>query len=197
VIFDRQSTMEPAVFHRGELLSQRRPNRGATSHVGRQRRTSMLSMHVPTTEFDGVPRAWVSGNQVDVRCTAQRWLESAVLQGLITAFGEHSSATQDIEALARWNARTLDTRRDAIPATWTIDAHWAIMNMPRTQTAWRIGLSGQPPSLPRGHLRPSPSQRFDLLGTPTGTDGDNNLLAQRIAQEIHAAVNAATTILHR
>jgi hypothetical protein len=31
----------------------------------------------------------------------------------------------------------------------------------------------------------------ELVGTPTGTDGDTNLLAQWIAQEIHAAVHAA------
>lgn len=37
---------------------------------------------------------------------------------------------------------------------------------------------------------------LELVGTPTGTDGDTNLLAQRIAQEVHAAVNSATTILH-
>jgi hypothetical protein len=51
----------------------------------------------------------------------------------MTAFGEHSSATQDIEALARWNARTLDTRRgaerrDAIPATWTRDQIRALLS---------------------------------------------------------------------
>ena len=39
------------------------------------------------------------------------------------------------------------------------------------------------------------ADHVELVGTPTGTDGDTNLLAQRIAQEIHAAVNAATTIL--
>lgn len=39
------------------------------------------------------------------------------------------------------------------------------------------------------------AEHVELVGTPTGTDGDTNLLAQRIAQEIHAAVNAATTLL--
>ncbi len=39
------------------------------------------------------------------------------------------------------------------------------------------------------------AEHVELVGTPTGTDGDANLLAQRIAQEIHAAVNAATTLL--
>lgn len=39
------------------------------------------------------------------------------------------------------------------------------------------------------------AEHVELVGTPTGTDGDTNLLAQRIAQEVHAAVNAATTIL--
>lgn len=34
-----------------------------------------------------------------------------------------------------------------------------------------------------------------VLGCPTGTDDDTNLLAQRITQEVHAAVNAATAIL--
>ncbi len=40
------------------------------------------------------------------------------------------------------------------------------------------------------------AEHVELVGTPTGTDGDTNLLAQRIAQELHAAVNAAITILH-
>lgn len=39
------------------------------------------------------------------------------------------------------------------------------------------------------------AEHVELVGTPTATDGDTNLLAQRIAQEAHAAVNAATTIL--
>lgn len=39
------------------------------------------------------------------------------------------------------------------------------------------------------------AEHVELVGTPTGTDGDTNLLAQRIAQEIHAAVSAATTLL--
>jgi hypothetical protein len=39
------------------------------------------------------------------------------------------------------------------------------------------------------------AEHVELVGTPTATDGDTNLLAQRIAQEIHAAVHAATTIL--
>lgn len=40
------------------------------------------------------------------------------------------------------------------------------------------------------------AQRVELLGTPTATTSDTNLLAQRIAQEIHAALNAATALLH-
>ncbi|MGH3754990.1 MAG: hypothetical protein ACRDRP_20290 [Pseudonocardiaceae bacterium] len=40
------------------------------------------------------------------------------------------------------------------------------------------------------------AEHVELVGTPTATDGDANLLAQRIAQEVHSAVNAATTILH-
>lgn len=40
------------------------------------------------------------------------------------------------------------------------------------------------------------AEHVELVGTPTGTDGDANLLAQRIAQEVHAAVNAATTLPH-
>jgi hypothetical protein len=40
------------------------------------------------------------------------------------------------------------------------------------------------------------AERVELVGTPTSTGGDTNLLAQRIAQEIHAAVNAVTTLLH-
>lgn len=39
------------------------------------------------------------------------------------------------------------------------------------------------------------AEHVELVGTPTSTDGDTNLLAQRIAQEIHAAVNAVTTLL--
>ncbi|MDQ4032539.1 MAG: hypothetical protein M3332_09830 [Actinomycetota bacterium] len=38
-------------------------------------------------------------------------------------------------------------------------------------------------------------EHVELVGTPTSTDGDTSLLAQRIAQEIHAAMNAATTLL--
>ena len=41
------------------------------------------------------------------------------------------------------------------------------------------------------------AEHVELVGTPTGTDGDTILLAQRIAQEIHSAVNAATTLLQR
>lgn len=41
------------------------------------------------------------------------------------------------------------------------------------------------------------AEHVELVGAPTGTDGDANLLAQRIAQEIHAAVNAAAAILRR
>lgn len=40
------------------------------------------------------------------------------------------------------------------------------------------------------------ADHVELVGTPTGTDGDTSLRAQRIAQEIHAAVRTATTILH-
>ncbi|MGH3687033.1 MAG: hypothetical protein ACRDRU_01615 [Pseudonocardiaceae bacterium] len=40
------------------------------------------------------------------------------------------------------------------------------------------------------------AEYVELVGTPTGIDGDINLLTQRIAQEIHAAMNAAITILH-
>jgi hypothetical protein len=39
------------------------------------------------------------------------------------------------------------------------------------------------------------AEHAELVGSPTGTDGDTNLLAQQIAQEVNAAVNAATTIL--
>jgi len=39
------------------------------------------------------------------------------------------------------------------------------------------------------------AEHAELVGTPTGTDGDTNLLIQRIAQEIHAALNAATKLL--
>lgn len=39
------------------------------------------------------------------------------------------------------------------------------------------------------------AEHVELVGTPTGTDGDTNLLTQRIAQEIHAALNAATKLL--
>jgi len=39
------------------------------------------------------------------------------------------------------------------------------------------------------------AEHVELVGTPTDTDGDISLLTQRIAQEIHAAVNAATTLL--
>lgn len=39
------------------------------------------------------------------------------------------------------------------------------------------------------------AEHVELVGTPTSTDGDTNLLVQRIAQEIHATVNTATTLL--
>lgn len=39
------------------------------------------------------------------------------------------------------------------------------------------------------------AERVEFVGTSTSTNGDINLLAQRIAQEIHAAVNTATTLL--
>lgn len=39
------------------------------------------------------------------------------------------------------------------------------------------------------------AEHVEFVGTPTGTDGDTNLLAQRIAQEIHAAMHAATALL--
>lgn len=81
-------------------------------------------MHVPTTEFDGVPPAWVSGNQVDVLRCAARWLESAALRRLTAALDGPDRSTRDLEALAEWSARALDTRRgaerwDAVPTTWT------------------------------------------------------------------------------
>jgi hypothetical protein len=77
-----------------------------------------------TLNFPSIPRAWVSGNQVDVLCTAARWLESADLQRLTATLGGPSSVTHDREALLKWSARILDTRRgaerrDAIPTTWT------------------------------------------------------------------------------
>jgi hypothetical protein len=80
-----------------------------------------------------IPHAWVSGNQGDVLYTAQCWLESAAFQGLITALGGPSPATQDLEALAWWSGRTLDTRRgaerwDAIPATWATDQLRALLS---------------------------------------------------------------------
>ncbi len=40
------------------------------------------------------------------------------------------------------------------------------------------------------------ADHVEFVGTPTGTDGDTNLLVQRIVQEIHAAVSAAAAILH-
>jgi hypothetical protein len=39
------------------------------------------------------------------------------------------------------------------------------------------------------------AEHVELVGTPTSTDGNTNLLAQRIAQEIHAAMHAATAML--
>lgn len=39
------------------------------------------------------------------------------------------------------------------------------------------------------------AEHVELVGTPTATDADTNLLTQRIAQEIHGAVDAATTLL--
>ncbi|MGH3867486.1 MAG: hypothetical protein ACRDQ4_15365 [Pseudonocardiaceae bacterium] len=73
-----------------------------------------------------VPRAWISGNQLDVLRTAAGWLESADLQRLTAALGGPSWATQDREALLTWSASTLDTRRgaerwDAISTTWTTE----------------------------------------------------------------------------
>lgn len=299
-----------------------------------------------------LPRAWVSGNNVDVLRTARRWLESAALQQLTAAFGGPSPAAQDLGALATWSATVLDTRRgaerrDAVPATWTTDQIRALLsaagplgllntaepcrpsygitvlfggattgNRLRTalardlvsrgvdlgmivavtaeralsdhehatdpdsvadrtewsnllryladsfgplrisaataggtgSTAWQdqefdtaagrnVRLLVAPSSnahrrantsdglafflerIPLAQRRQilmitsaiyAPYQFFagapivssdgaehvELVGTPTGTDGNINLLAQRIAQEIHAAVNAATTLLH-
>jgi len=39
------------------------------------------------------------------------------------------------------------------------------------------------------------ARHVELVGTPTNTDGDAHLLTQRIAQEIHSALNAATRLL--
>jgi hypothetical protein len=39
------------------------------------------------------------------------------------------------------------------------------------------------------------AEHVELVGTPTGTDSDANLLAQRIAREIHAAVHAVTGVV--
>jgi hypothetical protein len=38
-------------------------------------------------------------------------------------------------------------------------------------------------------------RHVELIGTPTATDGDRNRLAQRIAQELHAALSAALPLL--
>jgi hypothetical protein len=40
------------------------------------------------------------------------------------------------------------------------------------------------------------AERVELVGTPTSADGNTKLLAQRIGQEIHGALNTAAKLLH-
>lgn len=87
-----------------------------------------------------VPPQWVAARQVDVRHTAQRWLESAAFQQLIAALGGPDPTVQDLGALVRWSANVLDTRRgaerrDAIPTIWPSDQARALMS-----TAGPLGL---------------------------------------------------------
>lgn len=73
-----------------------------------------------------IPRAWISSNQAHVARSAQCWLESADFQRCAAALGGPNQAAKDLDALTRWSAGILDTRRgaerrDAIPVTWTAD----------------------------------------------------------------------------
>lgn len=66
------------------------------------------------------------GNQVNVLRATASWLESVAFQRFTAALGGPNPPIGDLEALVKWSARILDTRRgterrDAIPTTWTTD----------------------------------------------------------------------------
>lgn len=92
-----------------------------------------MAVNKPRTAFNPQSIPWVSGSQVDVLRTAQRWFESTAFQRLIVALGGPNPPIGNLEALARWSASTLDTRRgaerrDALPATWTTDQIRALLS---------------------------------------------------------------------
>lgn len=91
--------------------------------------------HMMTAPSPGSgPLAWVSSNQANVLRAARRWLESAALQQLTAAFGESNPAlTQDLQALEKWSASILDTRRgaerrDAVLTRWTTGQTQALLS---------------------------------------------------------------------